>query len=290
MDPNEVIDFVLPLTLAMLAFSLGLGLRLVDFTNVGRAPRGFLAGAAAQVVFLPLLAFLIVKGFGVEGTTALGIMILAVCPGGVTSNVIVRLAQGNVALSVSLTAVINLVSILTAPLLVTLWVGIFLPDILSPTFKTTDLTLTLFMLTGLPIVIGMSTRAALPALAQHLEPIVLRLGVAVFVACIVALGVVNLDPMLASLKAIGVVLIALALTMAATGWSVATLSRVASDDRVAITIEAAIQNAPMGVTLAVILESATGLDGIAAPSALYALVMYPTILPVLLVARRAAAH
>ncbi|MEM1301942.1 MAG: bile acid:sodium symporter, partial [Pseudomonadota bacterium] len=107
----------LPLSLAFIMFSLGVGLTFADFARVIARPKAFLIGAVAQLVLLPLTAFALLHVFPLGGALSVGVMILAFCPGGVTSNLLTRLANGSVALSISLTAVISLTTALTLPLL-----------------------------------------------------------------------------------------------------------------------------------------------------------------------------
>ena len=113
-----LINVVLPLGLALIMFSLGLGLTFDDFARVGRRPKAFLTGAVGQIIIVPLIAFMLVGLFGLTLELAVGFMILSFCPGGVTSNMISKIAKGDVALSVSLTAVVSLLSMVTVPLLV----------------------------------------------------------------------------------------------------------------------------------------------------------------------------
>ena len=102
-----IIDILLPLSLAFIMFTLGLGLTISDFQNVLREPRAFIVGIANQMFILPLVAFIIAIVFSLPDKMAVGIMILACCPGGVTSNVMTRIAKGDTALSISYTAVVE---------------------------------------------------------------------------------------------------------------------------------------------------------------------------------------
>ena len=115
-----IVNLLLPLVLAFIMFSLGLGLRCGDFALVMKFPRAFTVGLLNQLVLLPLVALLLAHAFGLSPVFAVGLMILALCPGGVTSNLLAKLAGGNAPLSISLTAIVSLVSILTVPILVSL--------------------------------------------------------------------------------------------------------------------------------------------------------------------------
>ena len=113
-----VIDVFLPLALAFIMFALGLGLTFADFARVAKAPRDFLVGAAAQLILLPAVAFALVSICSLPPELALGVMIIAAAPGGVTSNILTAFARGDVALSISLTAVISLICVVTIPFIV----------------------------------------------------------------------------------------------------------------------------------------------------------------------------
>ena len=276
---------VLPLSLILVTFSLGLGLSVDDFRRVLTEPRGFLAGAIVQLLLLPAVALALVAAFGLRGELALGVMILAVCPGGVTSNLVTRLARGSVALSVTLTGVISLVAILTVPLLVALWMRLFLGTS-APPLDVAALILAMLTLTGAPICSGMVVRQLLPGFAQRAERMVLATGGALFAATLVATAAGNHDLLLSSLADAGAVLLALAAAMAAIGWLVASTLVRGRADRVAVAIEAALQNGPLGVTIAVLIDEAGGLTKVAMPSGLYALAMYLGALPVVMISRR----
>ena len=112
-----IIDIILPLSLVFIMFSLGLGLTINDFKNVARQPKNFTVGIVNQMLLLPLVTFSIIKIFGLSGEMAVGLMILACCPGGVTSNIITKMAKGDTALSISYTAVVSIATVITLPII-----------------------------------------------------------------------------------------------------------------------------------------------------------------------------
>ncbi|MEP5152172.1 bile acid:sodium symporter, partial [Planktotalea sp.] len=116
----------LPLALAFIMFSLGVGLSPADFKRVAERPLAFLIGAVNQVILLPIITYTLILAFGITGEIAVGMMILSVCPGGVTSNVVSKLARADVALSVTLTAVISLLSAITVPIVLALSMDAFM--------------------------------------------------------------------------------------------------------------------------------------------------------------------
>ena len=166
---DVLISVVLPLGLAFIMFTLGVGLTPADFARVGQRPLAFFIGALNQSILLPLVTFICVLAFGIRAEMAVGFMILAACPGGVTSNVISKLAKGDVALSVSLTAVISLASVVTVPLILGLSMGYFMGDA-APAIDITKTAVTMFVLTVVPVTLGSGARAMAPAALTRAEP------------------------------------------------------------------------------------------------------------------------
>ena len=117
-ESNVIIDVVLPVALAFIMFSLGIGLTVDDFTVIVKEPKAFAIGLTNQMIVLPIVAFAIASGLGLSNELAVGLMILACCPGGVTSNIITKLAKGDTALSVSYTAIVSVATVITLPLIV----------------------------------------------------------------------------------------------------------------------------------------------------------------------------
>ena len=115
---NIVTDVILPLALAFIMFVLGLGLTSSDFLRVLKQPRDFFVGGFSQIIILPIIAFVLVKIWPISPELAIGVMIIAAAPGGVTSNLLTSFAKGDVALSISLTAIISLLCVITIPLIV----------------------------------------------------------------------------------------------------------------------------------------------------------------------------
>ena len=121
---NAITDIFLPLALAFIMFALGLGLTGADFLRIIKQPKDFFVGAISQIILLPIIAFLLVKIWPISPELAIGVMIIAAAPGGVTSNILTSFARGDVALSVSLTAVISLLSVITVPFIVVTSLGL----------------------------------------------------------------------------------------------------------------------------------------------------------------------
>ena len=143
---NIVTDVILPLALAFIMFALGLGLTGGDFLRVVKQPRDFFVGAFSQIILLPVIAFILVKLWPVSPELAVGVMIIAAAPGGVTSNVLTKFANGDVALSVSLTAIISLISIISVPFIVFMSADLLEISNISKAVSYTHLTLPTILL------------------------------------------------------------------------------------------------------------------------------------------------
>ncbi|MEO0913467.1 MAG: bile acid:sodium symporter family protein [Pseudomonadota bacterium] len=285
---DSLLQVFLPLSLAFIMFSLGLGLTLRDFTRVLRQPMGFFAGAAAQIILLPLVAYLLVLSFGITGELAVGVMILSVCPGGVTSNMMTRLAGGNLALSISLTGVASLLSVITVPVMVVFWAGLFLGDA-APDIDITSLALAMFAITAVPVALGMVLRGFAPGLVARVERAVTGIATVLFVVIIVGALVSFWDVFVGNIATLGPLLAVMVAVLLGIGWGVAALLGLDVADRAAISVEAGIQNGTLGIAVAgLIVGGESVLSALALPSGVYGILMYVIGVPAVLLMRRMA--
>lgn len=274
-----LINVVLPLSLAIIMLSLGIGLTVADFGRVALRPRAFAIGALCQVVLLPLTALTVTWAFGLRGELAVGLFLLALCPGGVTSNMISRLARGDVALSVSLTAVISLLSILTVPVLAAWSVRWYMGDA-APPVTVASLALAMFLITTLPVALGVLVRHLAPRLADRVEPGLTGLATALFVLIVLAALAGNWDLFVSNLASLGPALVSLNLALMVLGLLIAGLFGLAWQARKTVSIETGIQNATLGITLAALISGQSeGFSTYALPSAVYGITMYLVALP-----------
>ncbi len=277
-----LLSVFLPLSLAFIMFSLGLGLTVADFKRVVAQPRGFVAGAVSQIVLLPLIAFILLQFFNLEPELAVGVMILAVCPGGVTSNIMTRLAGGAVALSVTLTGVVSLVSVVTVPLLVA-WSADYFMGQTAPDIDVTALALAMFAITAVPVAIGVALRHFATAFARGIEPMVMRIATILFVVIVVGALAANWSLFVANLARLGPLLVILNVVLLAAGLGFASLLGLEREDRVAVAIETGIQNSTLGITVgSLIVEASQGLPPFSLPSGVYGITMYVVSLPFVL--------
>ena len=175
-----IIDIFLPLSLVFIMFTLGLGLTLDDFSNVAREPKAFGVGIFNQMICLPIVAFGVVLLSGLSKEMAVGMMILASCPGGVTSNIITKLAKGDTALSISFTAVISILSVISLPIITGFSMKYFMGAD-APPLNILSLGLTMFFITAIPVGIGLFIRFKYKNFAKLFEPIGTKITTFLFV-------------------------------------------------------------------------------------------------------------
>ena len=166
-----VTDIFLPIALAFIMFALGLGLTGVDFLRVLKQPKDFFVGAISQIILLPSIAFILVKIWPISPELAIGVMIIAAAPGGVTSNILTSFAKGDVALSISLTAIISLLSIITVPFIVISSLKLLGPENISQNISLASMAIKMFLVVTVPVIIGMMFRKFTSNTAIKFEPI-----------------------------------------------------------------------------------------------------------------------
>jgi len=282
-----IVKVLLPLILAFIMFSLGLGLRGRDFSRVLKFPVAFGVGLLNQVVLLPLVALGLAHAFGLSSVFAVGLMVLALCPGGVTSNLLARLAGGNAPLSISLTAITSLLSILTVPLLVAFSVNHFIGED-APAVDVTRLGLTMFLVTAVPVAIGMTLTKRCPALTERIAPRVSRTAVLLFVVIIVAALGKNWEVFSSNLGTLGPVAILLNVVMLGLGLASSKALRLDARDATTISIESGVQNGTLAIAVGGIVAAVEGqvLPPATVPAAVYSITMYIVCVPFVIWRRR----
>ena len=282
-----IVSVLLPLVIAFIMFSLGLGMGFADFGRVMRFPRAFAVGLLNQLILLPLVAFGLAHAFGLSPVFAVGLMILALCPGGVTSNLLTKLAGGNAALSISLTATASLLSILTVPLLVSFTVSYFM-DEEALQVDVTGLSLKMFLLTALPVVLGMACSARFPGFSKRIGTGVSRTAIGLFVLIIMAALASNWEVFSSNLGSLAPVAVALNLVMLALGLVSCQALSLGGRDATAISIESGVQNGTVAIAVGSFVAAADGqiLPPETVPAAVYSITMYLVCLPFVFWRRR----
>lgn len=282
---ETIIDFFLPLSLAFIMFSLGLGLVPADFRRVASQPVGFAMGALGQLIMLPLVAVGIIALFGLSGAVAVGVMILALSPGGVTSNLMTKLARGDVALSVSLTAIISLIVVITVPLALGPIMGLYMGDA-APEFSILSTAITMFAIVAVPVGLGVLVRALAPSFSVGFEPVASLISTVLFVVIVVGALAAFWDVFAANLVTLGPALITLNILMLAIGYGLSRAAGVGSAGASAISIETGIQNATLGIAVAgIVAGQASGdetFSAYALASGVYGITMYAVSVPFVL--------
>lgn len=278
-----VTDVVLPLALAFIMFALGLGLTFADFARVAKQPRDFLVGAACQIVLLPVVAFALVSIWPLEPALALGVMIIAAAPGGVTSNLLTAYARGDVALSISLTAVISLLSVVTIPLIV-VFAYAQLMDGAGKEVSVAETAISVFVIVTVPAVIGLLVRRFAEGFALRFEPIARHVSTGLFVLVLAGAIFQERDNIVSYFAQAGLVTLTLNVVMMVLAYYVARLFAGGPAQRVTISIECGLQNGTLAIAVAALLFDG-GLAVI--PAGTYSLIMFATALIYIAFLRRA---
>lgn len=282
-----LVKVALPLILAFIMFSLGLGLRKQDFTRVLKFPKAFGTGILNQLILLPLIAFGLIKAFGFSPEIAVGVMILSLCPGGVTSNVLTKIGKGNTPLSISLTAITSLVSIITVPIMVALSVHHFM-GVDGPEVNIASLGIKMFLITAVPVRLGMLLTALAPDFVNKISKGVSRTAIVLFVFIIVAALAKNWVVFSSNLPTLGPALILLNIAMLALGLITSRLMKLDSMDATTVSIESGVQNGTLGIAVGALiaLNATETLPPTTVPSAIYSILMYFVSVPFVLWRRK----
>ena len=282
-ESNVIIDVVLPLSLAFIMFSLGLGLTTSDFGLVFTEPKAFAIGITNQMLVLPIIGFSVATIVGLSGEMAVGLMILACCPGGVTSNNLTKLEKGDTALSISYTAGIRVVTVISLPLIIGFSMDHFMGEA-APDIDILSLGVTMFMLTALPVTVGMLMRRYSPDRTDKIEPMASKLAAGLFVIIVIAAIVSEFDTLMDNLGTLGPAVIILNVVMLGIGWSSASVFGLNEQRATTVAIESGIQNASVGITVGGLILAPTAgatLSTLRLPSGVYGVLMYLVIAPFL---------
>ena len=271
----EIVTTIAPICLAIIMLGLGLGLTVKDFSRVVYQPKDFIIGLTCQFILLPIIAFILIKIFNTPLELALGVMIIAAAPGGVTSNVLTKFANGDVALSVSLTAIVSLLSIISVPFIV-----FNSADLLNITYFSKDISLVtislkMFFVVTLPIVIGMTIKRFANNFISSKTLIIQRISIILFIIVFLAIWIEEWDKITSFIARAGTIALALNITMMVVGYYIAKTFASGIQQRKCISLECGLQNG----TLAVFVSSQIFDDIVyMVPTAAYALIMFITSL------------
>jgi len=278
---------LLPLMLAFIMFSLGLGLTPEDFGRILAQPRALLVGMLCHFVLLPLVCQLLLAAAGLGGALAVGFMILAACPTGTTSNLLTHLARGDVALALSFTAVASVLTVFTLPLIVSWALGHYLGATRSVQVPVGPLMGQVALALGLPVGLGMVVRQRRKAWALRFEPRATRLATLLFVLIMVLAVLKNRALLRDHLASLAPLAVLLNVGMLGVGFAAARAARLSRRQSITLGIESAVQNAALALVIA---SSVLADDAMAVPGALYGILMYACGLLFALAMRRLSPH
>ena len=269
----EIVTTIAPIALALIMLGLGLGLTAEDFTRVIRKPKDFIIGLTCQLILLPIIAFILIKILNTPLELALGVMIIAAAPGGVTSNVLTKFAKGDVALSVSLTAIISLISIITVPFIILKSAEILQISYISKNISMIAISLKMFLVVAFPVGIGMLIRKFAKNFILSKTLFIQRVSIILFVIVFAAIWIEEWDKIVSFITRAGIIALILNLVMMAVGYYVAKFFASGLAQRKCISLECGLQNG----TLAVFVSTQL-FDEIVymVPTAAYALIMFIT--------------
>jgi len=270
-----VIDVFLPLALAFIMLSLGLGLTGEDFLRVIKQPRDFLVGAFSQIILLPIIAFIIVKIWPIAPELAIGVMIIAAAPGGVTSNLLTSFAKGDVALSISLTAIISLLCVFTIPFIVLTSVKLLNDANITEDISLISMSRDMFLIVTVPVILGMLFRKFVSGAALKFESIAKKVSTALFVLVLLGAIAAERENVVFYFAQAGLITLTLNIIMMIVAFYLAQLLSSGIKQKICITIECGLQNG----TLAIFVATSIFNGGMyVIPAATYSLIMFATSL------------
>ena len=279
----EVVTKIAPIALALIMLALGLGLTGQDFLRVAKQPKDFLVGLICQLILLPIIAFLLLKIFNLPLEIALGVMIIAAAPGGVTSNVLTKFANGDVALSISLTAIISLISIISVPFIVFKSAELLEVAEISKEISMIGISMKMFLVVTLPVLIGMLIRKFAANFVMSKSQLIERISVLLFVIVFAAIWVEEWENIMGYIKQAGLITLVLNIVMMFIGYYVAKFLASGVSQRKSISLECGLQNG----TLAVFVASQLFSDiAYLIPTATYAIVMFITSIIYVFIVRK----
>ena len=270
----EIVTKIAPIILALIMLGLGLGLKIDDFTRILKTPKDFFVGFFSQLIILPLVAYLLIIILKVPPEIAIGVMIIAAAPGGVTSNILTKFANGDVALSISLTAVISLISIITVPLIIFTSADLFGITNISQNISMIGIALKMFLVVTVPVILGMIIRKFAENFVNSKIQIFEKLNIILFVIFFIAAFYEERESFIDFLMQAGFITFILNITMMIVAYYLGKTFASGIKQQKCIALECGLQNG----TLAIFVSTQIfGTDIVyITPTAAYALIMYIT--------------
>ena len=279
----EIVTKIAPICLALIMLGLGMGLTVQDFIRVSKQPKDFAIGLICQMILLPIIAFALIKIFNTPIELALGVMIIAAAPGGVTSNVLTKFANGDVALSVSLTAIISLISIFSVPFIIFQSAEILKITYISTEISMFSISSKMFLVVTLPVIIGMIIKKFAPNFISSKTLTIQRLSILLFLIVFAAIWIEEWDNIVSFITRAGSITLTLNVVMMLVGYYIAKSFSSGIAQRKCISLECGLQNG----TLAVFVSTQLFDEMVyMVPTAAYALIMFVTSLSFVFIIRK----
>ena len=269
----EIVTKIAPIILALMMLGLGMSLTIQDFLRVIKFPKDFIVGFICQMLVLPIIAFILIKLLNTPIELALGVMIVAAAPGGVTSNVMTKFANGDVALSISLTAIISLISIFSVPFIIFLSIDLLNIDYVSKEISMVGISLKMFFIVTVPVILGMIIRRFAENFILKNILIIQRLSIGLFVLVFIAIYIEEWDNITSFVTRAGLIALVLNIVMMIVGFYIAKFFATGVAQQRCISLECGLQNGTLAVFVATQLFDEMIYI---VPTAAYALVMMIT--------------
>jgi len=272
-----IVTIILSLALAFIMFALGLGLTGSDFLRVIKQPRDFFVGAFSQIILLPVIAFILVKMWpSIAPELVIGVMIIAAAPGGVTSNILTYFAKGDVALSISLTAIISLLCVITLPFIVFKSANLLNVSNIVQEVSVTDMARKMFLIVTVPVILGMLFKRFASGIALKFEPIAKKVSTGLFVLVLLGAIAKQREHIIPYFAQAGLITLALNVIMMIVAYYLAQLLASGIKQKKCITIECGLQNGTLAIVAATLIGGEESL--LVVPAATYSLIMFATSL------------
>jgi BASS family bile acid:Na+ symporter len=271
----EIATKIAPLSLAFIMLGLGMSLTIQDFTRVYKIPKDFLVGFICQLILLPIVAFLLIKLLNTPAELAIGVMLIAAAPGGITSNILTKFANGDVALSISLTAITSLISIVSVPIIVFNSIDFFEITNVSKDISMTGIALKMFFVVTVPVIIGMIIKHFATNFISNKALIIQRVSVFLFVLVFVAIYIEEWDNIISFIARAGLIALALNITMMVIGFYAAKSFTSGIAQQRCISLECGLQNGTLAAFVGTQIFDGSSMVFIV-PAAAYALIMMVT--------------
>ena len=279
-----IVTTIAPIALALIMLGLGASLTIKDFTRVCKNPKEFLIGLTCQLILLPIIAYLLIIILRTPIELALGVMLIAAAPGGVTSNVLTKFADGDVALSISLTAVTSLISIVSVPYVVFLSIELFDITYVKKEVSMLGISLKMFFVITVPVLIGMIIRKFADNLIVNNLKIINRISIILFIIVFVAIYIEEWDNIVSFLTRAGIIALALNVIMMVVAFYIAKFFATGVAQQRCISLECGLQNGTLAVFVGLQLFDQDMVYMV--PTAAYALIMMMTSVIFVLILRR----